>query len=842
LRLRRQLWVGKLGAHDFSFNMRDNLLQESRLLRFGMALAAISFSVFSALGKAIDEPSEQPSGSEESDAIVSEKDEVALVEDSSVREAIERRPDLTFANVTIDGEGSRQSLDDISAESVSSVEVMKAVTPDQDADSRGGSIRLKTRPAYTQEKVVTKVTLESDYQSLVEGLGYEGSVSIGGALNENRTIGGRLTVSYENQHRGTQYINKDWFRRNVGGESKIVLKELRVFDIEEHNTDRDISASLDLKASDSLRFFWKGSHSLYQNQETMPHFEYRFNKGKHVSADENGGRVESAEIERGFYQFKSEYEVAETSIGGEWIQGDLEADFRLMYQDDRFTPLDYLNIDFVMPDADLRYVLDDYTFPTVYTENGTDVNDASGFLLEDFTLRERRRVENDVIGSANFKWKNALGSEKLTLRAGLKSRIRENDTNNNTSYYNSYLGEGEFSLASALSNEPSKDLLSGLYQSGPMADRSQLDSFIETNFDEFGLDERRSRENSDSLSYDVEEQVDAFYVSGDYSVGKWRALVGMRHENTTINFDANEVLLGPDAADKDGDGDLDEIVYIGTNPTSGSSSYGNAFPNAHVRYRWNDRTTFIASYTNTIKRPDYGDVVPYRRVNLEDREVEEGNPGLNPTLYTNVDMSVDFRLGDRGMLSVEVFDRTLDDYIFSNESIIAGGIYDGFELERQENSSSAQLRGVSMTWNQPLHLPLLNDGLSFNANFVRQDSELQYPERPGEVLPLPRLSDNEMNLAFTYEKEKLFAQVKIAAEDDQVYQVAGDAENDRYFAPRGRVDLTLSYKLQKKSRVYVEWDNITNEPYLDIYEGERLYSTYHRLRPWSVTTGLKFEL
>jgi outer membrane receptor protein involved in Fe transport len=137
---------------------------------------------------------------------------------------------------------------------------------------------------------------------------------------------------------------------------------------------------------------------------------------------------------------------------------------------------------------------------------------------------------------------------------------------------------------------------------------------------------------------------------------------------------------------------------------------------------------------------------------------------------------------------------------------------------------------------------LLNEGLSFNANFVRQDSELQYPERPGEVLPLPRLSDNEMNLAFTYEKEKLFAQVKIAAEDDQVYQVAGDAESDRYFAPRGRVDLTVSYKLQKKSRVYVEWDNITNEPYLDIYEGERLYSTYHRLRPWSVTTGLKFEL
>jgi len=811
---------------------------------WGMAILASFLGASTAWGKAvIDDPTEGAKSPVESDSIVSEKDEVALVEDSSVREAIERRPDLTFANVTIDGEGSRQSLDDISAESVSSVEVLKAVTPDQDANSRGGSIRLKTRPAYLQKQLVTKIGLETGYRSLVNDLGYEGSVSIGGPLNEDRSIGGRFTVSYEDMGRGSQYINKDWFRRNVDGESKIVLKEMRIFDIEEQNSDRDLSASLDFKASDSLRLFWKGSHSLFTNHETMPHYEYRFNKGRHVAADHSGGTVESAEVERGFYEFTSEYEVAETSIGGEWIEGDLEADFRILYQDDRITPLDYLNIDFVMPDADMRYILDeDYTFPTVVAENGTDFNDVSAFELEDFTLRERKRVENDSIGSANFKWKNAFGNEQLTLRAGFKTRIRDSVTNNNVGYYDQYSGTGGFTLANVLSDRESKPLLGGLYQSGPIADRALLDDFIETNFDDFRYDERRSRENSDSLSYEVEEQVDAFYAMGDYSVGKWRALLGFRQENTSIAFDANEVVLGPDVTDKDGDGDLEEIVYLDTNPTSGSTSYGNAFPNAHVRYKWSDRTTFIASYTNTIKRPNYGDVVPYRRVNQEDREIEEGNPNLNPTLYTNIDMSVDFRVGDRGLLSLEVFDRKLDDYIFSNESLVTGGIYDGYELERQENSSSAQLRGVSMTWNQPLHLPLLDEGLSFNANFIRQESELQYPERPGEVLPLPRLSDNEMNLALTYEKEKLFAQVKIAAEDDQVYRVASNPESDRFFAPRGRVDLAVSYKLQKKSRVYVEWDNITNEPYLEIYEGDPLYSTYHRLRPWSLTTGVKFEL
>ncbi|MEC7906855.1 MAG: hypothetical protein VYC82_06490, partial [Verrucomicrobiota bacterium] len=146
----------------------------------------------------------------ESEFIVSEKDEVELVKDSNVSEAIQRRPDLSFSNITIDGEGSRQSLDSISAEDVTSLEVLKAVTPDQDADSRGGSIRLKTRPSYTQKGISTKIMLESEYQSYVEEIGYEGSISVGGPLNEARTIGGRLTFNYEDETRGDQYINKDW--------------------------------------------------------------------------------------------------------------------------------------------------------------------------------------------------------------------------------------------------------------------------------------------------------------------------------------------------------------------------------------------------------------------------------------------------------------------------------------------------------------------------------------------------------------------------------------------------------------------------------------------------------
>ena len=147
-----------------------------------------------------------------------------------------------------------------------------------------------------------------------------------------------------------------------------------------------------------------------------------------------------------------------------------------------------------------------------------------------------------------------------------------------------------------------------------------------------------------------------------------------------------------------------------------------------------------------------------------------------------------------------------------------------------------------MTWNQPIRLPLFEEGLSLNAKYVKQESELQYPERPGETLPLPRMPDSEINISLTYEKEKLFAQVKLWNEDENVFRVGNNVESDRYAGSRSRIDLSVSYKLQNKSRFYVEWDNITNEPYFRIYEGSPLFATYYRTRPWSVSTGMRIEL
>ncbi|MEM9159238.1 MAG: hypothetical protein AAGB46_09330, partial [Verrucomicrobiota bacterium] len=278
-----------------------------------------------------------------SDVIVSEKDEVELVEDSSVAEAIERRPDLSFSNVTIDGEDSNISLDSISADAVESVEVMKAVTPDQDADSRGGSISLKSRPAYQQKSFSRKFSFETEYESGVEDFGYEGQLSMSGPLNEKRTVGGRLSLRWEENVGGAPFISQDWIQREFEGVDEWVIKELRVYDRTSESTEKEIGGSIDFKLGESLSLFARGNYLEEDDLFKYPHMKYRFNKGDYLSGGRDGASVLGAEIENGFYESETFEDSLETVLGAEWEKGDWIVDTRLTYQRDEFEQGDNLS-------------------------------------------------------------------------------------------------------------------------------------------------------------------------------------------------------------------------------------------------------------------------------------------------------------------------------------------------------------------------------------------------------------------------------------------------------------------------------------------------------------------
>lgn len=774
------------------------------------------------------------SSKDSSDSIVSEKDEVSLVDDSSVAEAVKRRPDLNFANVTIDGENSGISLSSLSADDVESVEVMKAVTPDLDADSRGGSISLKTRPTYAQKKRVTAFEGSWYYDSLDSAQGYRGRASFSGPLNKGRTWGARASVSFRDSPYAMETLYQDWQSETLDGNKEFVLRDTGYGIYERTSESIDLSLALDYKATDALNLYWRASS---QNNDFNTYYsilKYRFFRGDYTSVDEEGGNVEDADIRNSIWNYNTRSDESEMTVGGNYEQDDLTIDFKYTVIDDEIEYLSYFQADWVLTDVDMRYDLnDDARFPITFITDGKDIQDADSYEFENLADRYFLGAETDSIGAINLKWDDPLGYNNIFVKAGYKMRTRENDRTSEYNIYDQY--DGDYTVGTVLSDTTYPGILDGRYDLDTIPDAIDAESFFKANIDDFTLNERRTRENSDPNTYVANESVDSFYGMMSIEFGKWRTLLGLRNEATQVDFVGNEVILGQN--------DQGTIVYQETNAVPGKSSYDNFFPNAHFRYKWTDAITFIGSFTNTIDRPRYTYLVPYRRVNLEEQEIDEGNPSLKPTLFTNYDLSVDFEVSSDARLSVEFFNRSVEDFVFSQQSIVQSGVYQGFELETYENSASADILGTTITWRQSLKgLAMLPDGLSLNANYTTQKSEIEYPARPGDILPLTQTPDNELKLTLSYQREKFFAQVRYAYEDVIPIRIASKSDEDLYLLPNGQFDLSFTYQLKKNIRLFADVQNITNEAYFDRYEGESTRPAGYRYLPWTMSSGIRVEL
>jgi TonB-dependent receptor len=348
--------------------------------------------------------------------------------------------------------------------------------------------------------------------------------------------------------------------------------------------------------------------------------------------------------------------------------------------------------------------------------------------------------------------------------------------------------------------------------------------------DQFVLNQRRTRERADAATYDAGESIVAYYGMGTFHRKYLTFLAGLRVERTETNFTGNEVLIS------------DSGEYLQTNPVSGSSGYTNTFPSFHLKMDRGKRLTFIGSWTKAIERPSFSSLTPYRRVDLEDRELSEGNPDLKPTLYSNLDLSLDYNLHDDDLISLEFFYKTVDDVIFSRTSTLLSGTYAGFERNRDENSASGSLWGIELTWYQSLDiLPILPKGLKLNTNYIYSNSQFEYPNRPEQPLAIANHPNQKLQLAITYDLGKFYAQLKIEHQSNTVSRVADVPEEDWFKEGITEVALTASCRLSEHLRIVGGVRRLTDTPSEVVYEGNRDQLVRYRYRGRSANLGLKYE-
>jgi TonB-dependent receptor len=137
-------------------------------------------------------------------------------------------------------------------------------------------------------------------------------------------------------------------------------------------------------------------------------------------------------------------------------------------------------------------------------------------------------------------------------------------------------------------------------------------------------------------------------VSGTTGRLAWEA--GLRHETTESDMDYRIAQFEAGALD---DEEAD----------SASVDYQTLLPSVHFRWSATEHGRFGLSLARTVRRPDFRQITPVTwEEEFEDNDLA-GNPQLRPEVANGVDLGYEHRMGQRGVVGVNLFYRDVKDLI-----------------------------------------------------------------------------------------------------------------------------------------------------------------------------------
>ncbi len=107
-------------------------------------------------------------------------------------------------------------------------------------------------------------------------------------------------------------------------------------------------------------------------------------------------------------------------------------------------------------------------------------------------------------------------------------------------------------------------------------------------------------------------------------------------------------------------------------------------------YKTGEDSQLRAAITRSLARPNFEDMAPWRFINIEDMEIELGNPDLDVTTAWNFDLMWEIYMKPVGIFSAGVFYKDLSDiiYLFNVDEVIDG---EEFEVIQPRNGDSGEL-------------------------------------------------------------------------------------------------------------------------------------------------------
>ncbi|MBA4761132.1 TonB-dependent receptor [Sphingomonas sp.] len=341
-------------------------------------------------------------------------------------------------------------------------------------------------------------------------------------------------------------------------------------------------------------------------------------------------------------------------------------------------------------------------------------------------------------------------------------------------------------------------------------DRDQLRTFIGAN-GSARADDVLNR----GADYRLQEDVVAGYAMGLYSTDRLRVIGGVRIERTDLRdnlFVVTDGVVAPDSFEKD---------------------YTEILPSLHVSYVPVEPLKLRLAYTQTLARPDFEAFAFGSSIqnNGFDRTVVTGNRDIGPRLADNFDASIEYYL-DRAdaYFALGLFHKKIRNEHFA-QTVITDNPADpsGIGTIRTTSFSSngrAQVNGIeaSFVMKRLRFLPRPLDGLGLIANYTyldgrwdvvlddgtrrRIDGLRNQPQQIANITGLYEIGPVKLSVAYNWAGETFTGEFQ-----SRPSVAAEPALNDKWIAPYGTLDAKLAIRVVDPVELTFAARNLTDATY-----------------------------
>ena len=725
------------------------------------------------------------------------------------------------------------------------LEVIKGHTPDQEADSLGGTINLKTRsplsmserrrasyslgariaPSFTQQIPLREAhrvhpLLNLGYQEVFDVLG--GQRNLGVALNlfysENVAGYFRTIRDFENTTSQPAYL---W--------------DYRTQDAYNNRKQSSVNTKFDYRLSPTTKFSlntiyndaFEPFNRLYETRAftnqtapnattsgVIPGYTNRITQVRPVAAS-------VIDVTETMFSFMNR--TRQVAFTGEHELHRLSLDYTADYSQTH----NNLGVGgggtFTNRISGIGWTLDRTAsdlYPSFVQTAGPDLTNPANYRPNGpLTARDSKRNVEIYDYRANAKY--ALPTEfTLALKAGAQYRIQKAFEVGGSRRWN-YTG------TTALPNDPSIITWASL-KGGPKVPQWEAAQFINNNqplTPSLWSEDRYFREQQKYTgTRGVTETVSAGYGMAQ---GKWRHLGflgGVRVERTeddTHGYTRTKVpsTAAQQAADPVGSATRD----YASNYRTTHGDYTKAFPSAHLTYDLTANVKAHLSWSQSFGRPVFTNLLPSESFNDARQELTINNPGLKPQLASNWDATLEYYFEPVGQLSAGWFQKTIKDYLANG--IIGGtvptgpnngynGEFGGYTILTAANAGTAYVQGWELSYQQQFtFLPGLLRGLALSANYTTIDTHGDFGGSSyltgGQVVGfIPRTANASLSWRHRNFSTRLLW--NYTSDYIRAYSASTPGRN-QYMLAREIVNLGFNYEVRRGLGLFADVANLFNE-------------------------------